>query len=338
MALPKLAGPTHPTVTRYKGAHAAAIGVERYLGRPARSAMGVVTRRLDGAPVASALDEETRAVLGRAEPGDPPPTLASLHRGVDSPFQFYRRGQIKAAQAIGIRFRDEALGPGGGPQDLLDRARHLDRDPTVHAVLIEHPLPSPFDFRAAIAQVRPEKDVDGVGPENLGRLLTGDPFHAPAVALAALAIARFYRVPLDGEPVAVVGRSETVGLPLALLLAARPPGPNATVTVAHSRTRDLRAALAGSRTIFSCAGRPGLLTRDVVPEGATVIDVGVSSLPDPSRPSGSRAVGDADRASLEGWASGLTPVPGGVGPVTVAELMRSTARAWDRLSPADEVP
>ncbi|MGA8663671.1 MAG: bifunctional 5,10-methylenetetrahydrofolate dehydrogenase/5,10-methenyltetrahydrofolate cyclohydrolase [Thermoplasmata archaeon] len=300
--------------------------------------MGAATQRLEGASVAAALDEETRSLLRHAEPGDAPATLASVHRGVDSPFQFYRRGQMKAARAVGIQFRDEALGPDGAPRDLFDRVRHLDRDPTVHAVLVEHPLPAPYDFRSAIAQLRPEKDVDGVGPENLGRLLTGDPRHAPAVALAALAIARYYQVPIEGEPVTVIGRSETVGLPLALLLAARAPGPNATVTIAHSRTRNLRATLAGARTIFSCVGQPGLLTREVVPEGVAIIDVGLSSVPDPSRPSGSRAVGDADLASLDGWASAVTPVPGGVGPVTVAELMRSTARAWDMQLSIEEVP
>jgi methylenetetrahydrofolate dehydrogenase (NADP+)/methenyltetrahydrofolate cyclohydrolase len=153
--------------------------------------------------------------------------------------------------------------------------------------------------------------------------------HVPAVALAALAIARHYRLPIDGQPVTVVGRSDTVGLPLALLLTARAPGPDATVTVAHSRTPDLRAALARARVVFSCAGRPGLLTRAVVPEGAAVVDVGLSSVPDATRPSGMRMVGDADPVSLEGWASALTPVPGGVGPVTVASLMASVTRAWE---------
>jgi methylenetetrahydrofolate dehydrogenase (NADP+) / methenyltetrahydrofolate cyclohydrolase len=300
--------------------------------------VGVVTQRLDGGPVAAALDEETRAVLSRGEPGDPPATLASVHRGVDSPFQFYRRSQIRAARTAGIHYRDEPLAADADPQELLDRVRHLDRDPTVHAILLEHPLPAPFDFRAAITQVRPVKDVDGVGPVNLGRLLSEEPLHAPAVALAALAIARHYRLPVEGESVAVIGRSETVGLPLAILLAARAPGPNATVTIVHSQTRDLRRALSGARTIFSCAGRPGLLTREIVPEGAAVVDVGLSSLPDPTRPTGSRAVGDADAGSLDGWASALTPVPGGVGPVTVAQLMRGTARAWDLQPAGEEAP
>jgi methylenetetrahydrofolate dehydrogenase (NADP+)/methenyltetrahydrofolate cyclohydrolase len=160
--------------------------------------------------------------------------------------------------------------------------------------------------------------------------------HVPAVARAALAIARHYRLPIQGARVAVVGRSESVGLPLALSLAGRAEGMNATVTLAHSRTPDLARALAGVRTIFSCVGHPGLLDRSVVPEGASVVDIGLTSVPDSSAKSGARAVGDADWDSLEGWATAVTPVPGGVGPVTVAELMAGVARARDLLHPSGD--
>jgi len=211
---------------------------------------------------------------------------------------------------------------------LEDRLRSLAEDDGVDGVLVEHPLPPPFDFQRALARLPPRKDVDGVSATSLGLLVAGRPVHAPAVARAALAIALHYEVPLSGSRVAVVGRSETVGLPLALLLLGRERWGNATVTVAHSRTPDLRAALEGASVIFSCVGRPGLLDRTVVPRGAVVIDVGISSVPDPARPGQQRSVGDANAADLEGWAGGLTPVPGGVGPVTVAELMASVVDAW----------
>ncbi|MCI4373350.1 MAG: bifunctional 5,10-methylenetetrahydrofolate dehydrogenase/5,10-methenyltetrahydrofolate cyclohydrolase [Thermoplasmata archaeon] len=287
-----------------------------------------MTERLLGAPVAEMLNRSSRAVLEKIPTGAAPPCLASVHRGSEGPFRRYLDGQRKAAESLGLGFREEVLDREGGPSDLLDRIRKLDRDPSVHGVLVEHPLPPPYDFFAALGLLRPEKDVDGVGSENLGRLLTGRRGHAPAVCLASLAIARHYQLPYQGTPVAVIGRSGTVGLPLALLLAHRPPGPNATVTVAHSRTENLARALSTARTIFSCAGRPNLLTRAVVPEGAAVVDIGLGSVPDPSRPGGSRMVGDADPVSLEGWASALTPVPGGVGPVTVAQLMWNTVSAW----------
>lgn len=291
-----------------------------------------MTQRLEGKPVVEALDEQSRAAIRAAPPGIGGPSLVSVHRGVDSPFRFYLKRQAKAAAQVGVAFRDEALGPSAGPTELVDRMRTLDRDPHVHAVLLEHPLPPPFDFYRAVGELRPEKDVDGVSPANLGRLVAQRPAHVPAVALAALSIARHYKVPIEGERVAVLGRSETVGLPLALLLAGKSTGIHATVTILHSRTRDLHGALADCRTIFSCVGQPRMLNRSNVPEGAHVIDVGVSSVEDPSRPGVQVSVGDADAMALDGWAASLTPVPGGVGPVTAAQLMASTVLAWQQLT------
>ncbi len=295
-----------------------------------------MTVRLEGKPVAEAIDRATRTQVAAASAGAPAPTLVSLHRGVASPFRFYLKRQARAAGALGISFREESLAPSDGPPELVARVRSLDRDPAVHGVLLEHPLPAPFDFLRAVDELRPQKDVDGVGSRNLGRLVAQRPIHVPAVARAAVAIAQHYRLPLDGEKVVVLGRSETVGLPLSLLLAGRPPGPNATVTLVHSKTRDLAGALAGARTIFSCVGQPGLLQRTLVPEGANVVDVGLSSVPDPDRPGTAKAVGDADARSLDGWAASLTPVPGGVGPVTVAELMANVVRAWMSLVRGEE--
>ncbi len=190
-----------------------------------------------------------------------------MHRAAESPFRFYLKRQAKAAEAVGVAFREIPLAPADGPAELARQMEALDRDPSVHAVLLEHPLPPPFDFLDAISRLRPEKDVDGVGAPNLGRLIAQRPIHVPAVAQAAIDIAKHYRLPIDGEEVAVIGRSETVGLPLAICLAGRGEGMNATVTLAHSRTRDLARALSRAKTIFSCVGRPGLLTRSVVPEG-----------------------------------------------------------------------
>jgi methylenetetrahydrofolate dehydrogenase (NADP+)/methenyltetrahydrofolate cyclohydrolase len=294
-----------------------------------------MTVRLEGKPVAERIDEATRNAIRSLPSGDPPPCLASVHRGVDSPFRYYLKRQAKAAAALGVGFRDEPLKPGDGQPELLGRLKALDRDPNVHAVLLEHPLPVPFDFYQSVAALRPAKDVDGVGTANLGRLVAQMPVQVPAVALAAVEIARHYELPIAGEAVAVLGRSETVGLPLALLLAGKGIGLNATVTLLHSRSRDLPQALANARTIFSCVGRAGMLTRTLVPKGAFVVDVGVSTVPDPDRPGGSKTVGDANFADLDGWAAGVTPVPGGVGPVTVAKLMAATVQA-QRLLRAEE--
>jgi len=295
-----------------------------------------MTVRLEGRPVADAIDRATRAAIAAARAGTAGPSLVSVHRGLDSPFSFYLRRQAKAAAALGIGFRDVALAPGSGPDQLIATLASLDRDPAVHGVLVEHPLPPPFDFFRAVDELRAEKDVDGVSPRNLGRLVAQRPVHVPAVARAAFAIAQHYRLPLDGEATAVLGRSTTVGLPLAILLASPSPGGNAAVTVLHSKSGELARRLQNVRTIFSCVGRPGLLNRQTVPEGVHVVDVGISSVPDPGRPGAQKAVGDADQEALDGWAGSLTPVPGGVGPVTVAELMAATVRSWQSLSAGGE--
>jgi methylenetetrahydrofolate dehydrogenase (NADP+) / methenyltetrahydrofolate cyclohydrolase len=288
-----------------------------------------VTTSLAGAPVAEAVLAEAREAI-RTAPKSPgrPPTLASVHRAETSPFSVYLKNQARNAEKAGLGFRPMALAPSATSADLARTVHELSQDPNVDGVLVEHPLPDTLDFFGAIAGLDPVKDVDGVGGANLGLLVARRPLHVPAVAAAGLRIARHYGLPIAGRRVAVVGRSETVGIPLALLLLARGAGGDATVTVAHSKTPDLRSALAGSELIFSCAGSPGLLTRAVVPEGANVIDIGLSTVPDPAKASGVRIAGDADAASLDGWAGAVSPVPGGVGPVTVACLMAAVVHAW----------
>lgn len=296
----------------------------------------VVTRPLLGAPLAA---EIMTSVRDRTEAGikagRPRPCLVSLYRSTPgSPFVFYARQQEKAARQAGIEFRGEILPPSIDRKALAARIRGLERARDVHAVLMEHPLPAELDFDGAMGELGMEKDTDGVGRANLGRLAIQRPVQIPAVALAAVKTLRHFGIAIAGSRVAVVGRSPTVGLPLAVLLASKGEWGNATVTLAHSQSPDLRQILRDQSIIIPCVGKPGLLDRSLVPEGAIVIDVGLSSVPDPSRPSGHRAAGDADMASLEGWASALTPVPGGIGPVTVAQLMANVVHGWELLESA----
>jgi methylenetetrahydrofolate dehydrogenase (NADP+)/methenyltetrahydrofolate cyclohydrolase len=294
-----------------------------------------MTIRLAGPPVAEAVLATARAAVqaGRAA-GRPHPQLVSLHRAATSPFAVYLRQQAKAAESVGIGFTPVALPPETTATSLRALVEKFGADPAVHAVLLEHPLPPAWNSFDAISTLPAPKDVDGIGAENLGRLIARTPLQVPAVAQAALAIARHHGVAVAGKRVAVIGRSETVGLPLALLLLLKGPRGDATVTVAHSQTPNLAAALAGAEVIFSCAGQPALLTRSVVPKGAAVIDVGLSTAPDPTTPGKVHIVGDADAAELDGWASALTPVPGGVGPVTVACLMQNAAEGWKAVTAA----
>ena len=284
-----------------------------------------MTARLEGAPVAREIQAELRGAVSAL--GGSPPTLVSVHQEAATPFAFYLRQQARLCAEAGIRFRERSLGADTTAEALRGLLRELNRSPEVDAVLVEHPLPAALGFRGAVDELSEWKDVDGVSSLNLGRLAVGQPVQVPAVARAALALAAHYDLPVDGEHVAVVGRSESVGIPLALRLLSRGAGGNATVTVAHSRTPSLVRALADCRVIFSCVGRPGLLNRSNVPRGAFVIDVGLTSRPDPDRPGRARAVGDADAAELEGWAEGVSPVPGGVGAVTVPMLLSNVLAA-----------
>jgi methylenetetrahydrofolate dehydrogenase (NADP+) / methenyltetrahydrofolate cyclohydrolase len=299
----------------------------------------VATRPLLGAPLAAEIMAEVRTRVGRGrKAGRPAPCLVSLYRQIPgSPFAFYARQQEKAAREAGIEFRAEIIPPTMDRQNLAARLRDLERAEDVHGVLMEHPLPAELDFDGATAELGVAKDTDGVGLSNIGRLALQRPVQIPAVALAAVKTLRHYGIPIAGARVAVVGRSPTVGLPLALLFASKGEWGNATVTLVHSQSPDLRRTLSDQSIIVPCVGKPGLLDRSIVPEGSVVIDVGLSSVPDPTRPSGHRAAGDADMASLEGWASALTPVPGGVGPVTVAQLMANVVHGWELLAPGKGV-
>jgi methylenetetrahydrofolate dehydrogenase (NADP+) / methenyltetrahydrofolate cyclohydrolase len=287
-----------------------------------------MTRRLEGKPVAEALASELRQRRQEGEKkGWPTPCLASIHIGEKTPFAVYLQRQRREAERFGIALRSTGLGEAATQEELERTVQTVEEDGSVDAVLLQHPLPPPLDFFSAVGRVRPTKDVDGVSATSVGRLAQDRPLQVPAVARAALAICRHYRIDLSGEPVAVLGRSQTVGVPLALLLLAKRAGADATVTVAHSRTRSLGDSLLDAHVIFSCVGSPGLLGRANVPKDAIVIDVGLTTIPDSTRPSGVRMAGDAS-PDLEGWAEALTPVPGGVGPVTVAQLMTNVLRSW----------
>jgi methylenetetrahydrofolate dehydrogenase (NADP+) / methenyltetrahydrofolate cyclohydrolase len=290
----------------------------------------ILTRKLYGKPVSEALLQEVRSRIAQKGTAAPAPSFASVHVGAGGPFSFYLRQQERSAQAVGIGFRDVPVPETTTTRELQEKVRALEADRSVHAVLVQHPLPARLEFQNIVDELSPEKDVDGVGSENLGRLVEGNPVHAPAVALAVLQILRHYSISTRGRRVAVIGRSSTVGRPLALLLSARGESGDATVTIAHSRTPQLGAVLEGSEIVVSCAGVPGLIHRGVVPKGSVVIDVGLSSVADSSTPSGFRAAGDADAASLEDWAEAITPVPGGVGPVTAAQLMWNVVIGWER--------
>ena len=276
---------------------------------------------LDGKAVAQKVLDEVRAGVARLQARTSVvPTLAVVLVGDFAPSKVYVANKKRAADSVGIASEDHIHPEGLDRAALLALLRRLNADPKVHAILLQLPLPAGLDEDEAIAAIAPEKDADGLHPENLGRLLAGSPTVVPCTPAGCLEILDHYGCDLKGAEAVVIGRSRLVGKPLAQLLLAR----HATVTMCHTRTRDLAAHTRRADVLCVAAGRPRTVTGNMVKEGAWVIDVGINRLET------GQLVGDVDYASAAARAHAITPVPGGVGPMTIAMLLRNTLRAAER--------
>jgi len=276
---------------------------------------------LDGKAVAQKVLDEVRAGVARLQARTSVvPTLAVVLVGDFAPSKVYVANKKRAADSVGIASEDHIHPEGLDRAALLALLRRLNADPKVHAILLQLPLPAGLDEDEAIAAIAPEKDADGLHPENLGRLLAGTPTVVPCTPAGCLEILDHYGCDLKGAEAVVIGRSRLVGKPLAQLLLAR----HATVTMCHTRTRDLAAHTRRADVLCVAAGRPRTVTGDMVKEGAWVIDVGINRLET------GKLAGDVDYASAAARAHAITPVPGGVGPMTIAMLLRNTLRAAER--------
>ncbi|MBF6170448.1 bifunctional 5,10-methylenetetrahydrofolate dehydrogenase/5,10-methenyltetrahydrofolate cyclohydrolase [Nocardia blacklockiae] len=270
------------------------------------------TTSLTGKDLAAALNAETKQrAAARAEQGAAP-RLVLVVANDDPASGWYVKSLQRAADRLGIACDTVDLGATATAEAIRAKLAELSADPAVDAVMLQTPLPAGVALDEVSVAIAAAKDVDGVSPLSLGLLATGLPGFPPATAEAVVELAKHHGIPLAGRHVAVVGRSNVVGKPLAQLLLAE----NATVTVCHSRTADLPAVTSAADVVVAAAGRAGLITGDHVRAGAAVIDVGTNEGPDGG------IVGDVDAASVEGRAGALSPVPGGVGPVTTALLMR----------------
>ena len=270
-------------------------------------------KTLTGKELAAAIRAETAA---RVADG-PQPRLAVVVATADEASLWYVRSIAKAASGLGIACDLADLGPGATATGIRETLERLSADPGVHGVMLQTPLPPGASAQELAAAIDPAKDVDGANPLSLGRLAAGLPAFAPATAAAVMALLDHYGVALEGRRTVVVGRSTVVGKPLAHLLLDR----NATVTVCHSRTRDLAAVTSTAEVLVAAVGRAGLIGAEHVAPGAVVIDVGTN----PTEDGG--LAGDVDSTAVADRAGALTPVPGGVGPVTTALLLRHTAQA-----------
>ncbi len=270
--------------------------------------------KLDGAALAAKVKVQIReeaAALPRS------PMLAVVLAGEDPASQIYVRGKERDCAECGIRTRTHRLPAGVSQEDLLALVDALNRDGDVDGILIQLPLPEGLDPRPILHAVSPEKDVDCFHPLNAGLLALGEPRFLPCTPAGVLALLDAYEIPIRGRLCAVIGRSHLVGRPLAQLLTAR----DGTVTLCHSKTADLSALARRADILVSAAGRPGLVTADMIKPGAAVVDVAMNRGP------GGKLTGDVDFPAAEPVAGFLTPVPGGVGPMTRACLLQNVLRA-----------
>jgi methylenetetrahydrofolate dehydrogenase (NADP+)/methenyltetrahydrofolate cyclohydrolase len=283
-------------------------------------------KRIDGRELAQAVRDEVRSdIEDWTDSGHRPPFLSAVLVGDNPASEAYVRGKEKDAAEVGIETETHHLDVDTSQEELLELVFDLNADPSVDGILVQLPLPDHMDERAVIDAVDPSKDVDGFHPENLGRLMRGNPRYVPATPSGIMEMLSRCDIDPEGMDAVIVGRSNIVGKPLANLLLQR--SVSATVTVCHSRTRDLAAHTRRADLLVAAAGQAAFIDGEMVKEGAVVIDVGINRVEDESAERGYRLVGDVDFDDVRPKAARITPVPGGVGLMTRAMLLKNTLKA-----------
>jgi methylenetetrahydrofolate dehydrogenase (NADP+)/methenyltetrahydrofolate cyclohydrolase len=285
----------------------------------------VSARIIDGNQIAEAMRGEIarRASELRDQKGIVP-GLAAVLVGEDPGSQIYVRNKRRACEKVGLTSWLHKLSGETGQAELLELIGRLNADPAVHGILVQLPLPRQIQESAIVDAVTPAKDVDGFGPVNLGLLAAGRPKFLPCTPHAVQQMLLRSEIPIEGKHVVIVGRSNIVGKPLSLILMQKATGANATVTVCHSRTPDIGAITRQGDIVVVAIGQPRFLTADMIRPGATVIDVGINRV-------GGAVVGDVDFESVREIAGAVSPVPGGVGPMTITMLLHNTVQAAKRI-------
>jgi methylenetetrahydrofolate dehydrogenase (NADP+)/methenyltetrahydrofolate cyclohydrolase len=277
---------------------------------------------LDGAAAAREIYSRLKARVAALGKSNVVPGLAAVQVGDNPASKIYLRNKTRACDEVGVHSEVHPL-PSDCPQDeVIATLEHLNRDARVHGILLQLPLPPHLDTERIMQSLVPEKDVDGLTWTSLGALLAGHPTFEPCTPAGVIVLLERAGILLEGRQAVVMGRSPIVGKPMALMLMAR----GATVTICHSRTQDLAEHTRRADVLVAAIGKPRLVTRDMVKPGAAVIDVGINRLPD------GKLAGDVDFAAVSEHAGWITPVPGGVGPMTVAMLIANTVRSAERLA------
>lgn len=281
---------------------------------------------IDGKATAARCNEETARDIAALKSRGIIPGLAVVLLGENPASQAYVRSKDKTCRELGMHSRKVELPAATSQDELLRLIAQLNADPAIHAILVQSPCPPQIDEAAIVRAIDPRKDVDGFHPLNVAALAMEDPSAlVPCTPLGCLELLRAHGIATTGARAVVVGRSLIVGKPMAMLLLAK--GTDATVTVAHSRTADLAAVTREADIVVAAIGRPNFLGAEHIREGTVVIDVGINRIEDPADPRGYRLVGDVDFDAVAPKCRAITPVPGGVGPMTIAMLMRNTVRA-----------
>lgn len=282
---------------------------------------------IDGKALAHELHEEFRNFVGALKGRKP--CLAVIIVGDNPASKIYVSGKVKACEKVGISSIKHELKADLSEAALIRLIQELNDAPDVDGILVQLPLPKQINARLVTNTILPEKDVDGFHPVNLGKLMMGDPTgFVPCTPLGVKVMLEKQQVETCGKHAVVIGRSLIVGKPMAALLMEKGKGGDASVTVVHSRSENLEKYCRDADILIACAGRAHLVTADMVKEGSVVIDVGQNSISDPSTSKGYRLVGDVDYASVHKKCRLITPVPGGVGPMTIAMLLHNTLKSY----------
>lgn len=284
---------------------------------------------LDGKKLANDIKNECIAKTKKLLSQKIVPGLAVVLVGDNPASQVYVSNKEKTAKEIGFFFHKETFPNDAQPEEIKKSIMNLNKNPDIHGIIVQLPLPSHLNENEIINTIDPSKDVDGLHPVNLGKLILEEESFIPCTPLGIMTILEKNNISTKGKNTVVVGRSNIVGKPMAIILLSKHKG-DATVTVCHSRTYNLPQICKTADILIVAIGKPKVINRNFVKEGAVIIDVGINRILDPSKPSGTKLTGDVDFDDVKDICSAITPVPGGVGPMTVAMLMANTLKACER--------
>lgn len=282
---------------------------------------------MDGKLVAEKIKEELKIEAAKLIDSGIDPHLVAILVGEDPASQTYVRNKEKACQEVGIISSVYRQSESMTEKELLAMIDFINNDPDVHGLIVQLPLPSHINPDKVIQHINPAKDVDGFHPVNIGRMVQGLPSYLPATPFGILKLLEYYKVETEGKHCVVLGRSNIVGTPISILMSRKSYPGNATVTVCHSKTQDIASITRSADILIAAIGQPHFVTADMVKEGAVVIDVGIHRIPSEETKSGTKLIGDVNFDEVAGKASLITPVPGGVGLMTIVSLLLNTIRA-----------